>query len=269
MDVVATRCTVYSLLSFAKTIHSYASKHMVGFACMSTLYLFPSCGIAQGLSKNPVLAKYDSRVVVGWKVHVHEQLPREMPKETKLAINLLEKQLDVLVKTLPKEPLTQLRTVPLWFSPQYDGFRPGAEYHPNAGWLRRNGRPEEFAKCVEFTNVRIFERECVRMPMLALHELAHAYHDQFLGFENKAVISAFKEAEDSGKYDNVERWHGTHRKNTTEKAYAMSNHKEYFAETSEAFFGRNDFFPFTREQLQRHDPKVTELLAELWKVDSK
>ena len=193
MSVVAHRRSVELSLGCAKAVSTFASERCAHqssmlrraravFACMLPLLLSFPIGNAQELeSKNPVLAKYDSRVVAGWTVHVHEDLRRKMPKKTELAIDLLKKQLDVLITTLPKKPLTQLRTVTLWFSPQYEGFRQGAEYHPNAAWLLRNGRPEEFAKCVEFTNVKIFERECVRMPMLALHELAHAYHDPVLG----------------------------------------------------------------------------------------
>ena len=35
----------------------------------------------------------------------------------------------------------------------------------------------------------------------------------------------------------------------------MTNPKEYFAETTEAFFTRNDFFPFTREELEAARPR--------------
>jgi hypothetical protein len=40
---------------------------------------------------------------------------------------------------------------------------------------------------------------------------------------------------------------------------------EYFAECSEAFFSTNDFFPFNKEELQKHDPEMFELLHKLWK----
>jgi hypothetical protein len=46
----------------------------------------------------------------------------------------------------------------------------------------------------------------------------------------------------------------------------MVNPKEYFAETSEAFFSRNDFFPFDKAELAKADPRMTELLAKLWGV---
>ena len=48
------------------------------------------------------------------------------------------------------------------------------------------------------------------------------------------------------------------------KAYAMENAKEYFAESSEAFFGTNDFYPFVRAELREADPRMYELLQQLW-----
>lgn len=81
---------------------------------------------------------------------------------------------------VPRAAVAELRKVPLWFSPEYPGVQPRAEYHPDAGWLRDNNRDPKMEKVVEFTNVRIFERETKRMPNFALHELAHAYHDRVL-----------------------------------------------------------------------------------------
>lgn len=46
----------------------------------------------------------------------------------------------------------------------------------------------------------------------------------------------------------------------------MTDPMEYFAETTEAFFSRNDFFPFTRDELHSHDPKMFALLKKLWGV---
>jgi hypothetical protein len=120
------------------------------------------------------------------------------------------------------------------------------------------------AKGVEFTNVAIFERECVRMPYFALHELAHAYHDQVLGFRHAGVKAVYDHAKASGAYDSVERWNGADRPITHERAYAMTNEREYFAETTEAYFGRNDFYPFDREELKKCDPEMFNLLRRLW-----
>jgi hypothetical protein len=101
------------------------------------------------------------------------------------------------------------------------------------------------------------------MPFFAFHELAHAYHDQVLGFDNAEVRAVYEAAKKSGRYDKVKRWTGE--EITEERAYAMNNAKEYFAESSEACFGRNDFYPFTRTELKEHDPQMYALLERLWK----
>lgn len=129
-----------------------------------------------------------------------------------------------------------------------------------------NDRDPAMAKGIEFTNIRIFEADMKRMPNFALHELAHAFHDRELlkGFDNKEIQAAFVRAKDSKSYDKVERKFGNGKPNTFEKAYAMTNPMEYFAETTEAYFSRNDFFPFIREQLKKHDPDMFDLLMKLW-----
>jgi len=39
---------------------------------------------------------------------------------------------------------------------------------------------------------------------------------------------------------------------------------EYFAESTEAFFGTNDFYPFVRPELREFDPEMFNLLTKLW-----
>jgi hypothetical protein len=160
---------------------------------------------------------------------------------TRMRSVLLTAQLEGIVRTVPKAAVVELQKVPLWVSPEYPGTPPRAEYHPNAGWLRSHGRDPAMARGVEFTNVRIFEAETKRMPVFALHELAHAYHDRVLGFDEPRIKAAYERARAGGTYDKVGRRDARGRV-TTERAYAMTDHKEYFAETTEAFFGTNDFF---------------------------
>jgi putative heme-binding domain-containing protein len=211
------------------------------------------------------------RTVRGWTLHVHRELLATEPKLTAKAIELLDRQLEEITRVVPKPAVVELQQVPLFFNPEYPGVRPVAEYHSSAGWLRANGRDPAMARSVEFTNIRIFQAETNRMPNFALHELAHAYHDRVLpkGFRNAEIQAAYARAKDAGKYDKVERHHGNGRPNTFEKAYAMSSPMEYFAETTEAFFSRNDFFPFTRDELKKHDPDMLNLLGKLWQTNTK
>ena len=46
--------------------------------------------------------------------------------------------------------------------------------------------------------------------------------------------------------------------------YALNNDEEYFAETTEAYFGKNDFFPFERAELKEFDPTGYALMEEVW-----
>ncbi len=213
---------------------------------------------------------YETRNVRGWNVHVNRELLATEPKLTAKALEILDTQLAEITRVVPMEGVSKLRQVPLYFNPEYPGIRPLAEYHPDADWLRKNARDPAMAKAVEFHNVRIFEAEANRMPNVTLHELAHGYHDRVVPkqFANAEIQAAFTHAKKSGKYNKVARHHGNGRPNTIEKAYAMTNPMEYFAETTEAYFTGNDFYPFTREELKTHDPDMFELLGKLWQVEA-
>jgi hypothetical protein len=210
--------------------------------------------------------RYETRVIEGWTAHFSERLLSEQKVDVDVMIPLLRRQLAEIAERIPAGAVEKLRVVHLWFSPEYPGVRPTAEYHPDAGWLRAHGRNPAMAKSVEVSDVRDFARETDRMPNFMLHELAHAYHDRVLSFDEPKIKEAFRRAKSAKLYERVERWHGSGSRNTFERAYAMTDHKEYFAEQTEAYFGRNDFFPFTREELKRHDPQIYALIEELWGV---
>lgn len=212
-------------------------------------------------------AAREIRSMEGWQVSISRELLSKESDLTEKALKLLAAQLQEIVRVVPAKAVDQLRKVPLYFNPTYPKTPPRAEYHPGAGWLKDSGRDPAMAKGVEFTNVSIFEAETRRMPNFALHELAHAYHDRVLSYDNAEIEAAFQHAKAAGKYDKVERQDSEGRKRLA-KAYAMTNAREYFAECSEAFFSRNDFFPFNRDELQQHDPEMFTLLQKLWGTPS-
>lgn len=207
------------------------------------------------------------RQMEGWKVLISRKLLENEAAATAKALDLLQAQLQEIIRVVPKEAVEELRKVPLYFSPLYPGVGDSAEYHPGAGWLAENGRDPAMAKAVEFTNVRVFEEDAQRMPNFVLHELSHAYHDRFLpgGHANPEIRATYEKAKAGGTYEQVERRDA---KGATriDRAYAMTNPAEYFAETTEAYFSTNDFFPYNRDQLKQHDPEMFELLRKLWGV---
>ena len=109
------------------------------------------------------------------------------------------------------------------------------------------------------------------MPVLVLHELAHAYHDQVIpgGYQNKAILGAFQQAKTAGTYDAVKRWTGEKYADKPSKAYAMNNQMEYFAESTESYFDRNDFEPFNRAELLAKDPDMLKVVEKIWGIAEK
>ncbi len=204
--------------------------------------------------------------VRGWTIHLHDRLVADSPEITNRMLPLLHVQLQRVVDVVPEPALTSLRKIPIWINPPYEGMRGTAEYHPQTSWLAENGRNPAMGRAIDITNVKIFPFEDRRMPYVLLHELAHGYHDRVLegGYGNPTIRAAYERARDSGSYDEVSRFDGN--RNVKDKAYGMSNPMEYFAESTEAYFGKNDFFPFNREELKQHDPAMHDLVRELWGV---
>jgi hypothetical protein len=198
--------------------------------------------------------------LAGWTLHISPKL--DQAAWTK-ALPLLQAQLNEIIRVVPAKAVAELQKVPLWINPEYPNVPPRAEYHPGAGWLKENGRDPAMVKGIEFTNTRIFEAETRRMPNFALHELAHAFHDRVLGFENAQIEAAYQKAKAAGLYNRVQRQDSEGRKRL-DRAYALTNAKEYLAECTEAFFAQNDFFPFRQDELKKHDPEMFDLLTRLW-----
>ncbi len=208
---------------------------------------------------------YETREIQGWMVHIESSLVHAKPNHLEKAIPIFEAQLKAIREVVPQAAVAKLQQVPLWLSPEYPNIPPRAEYHPSAQWLRENHRDPNMARGVEFTDLRMIEDENRRMPWFVLHELAHAYHDQFIaqGNDNPELRAAFERAQASQVYERVQQRDA--RQNVTiGKAYAMTNVQEYFAELSEAYFGQNDFFPFTKNDLERVDPLGAKVLHKLW-----
>lgn len=197
--------------------------------------------------------------VEGWKVLVYRKFQEETQRELgDKTLKLLERQLYDIGRAVPAAALAKLRAVPIWVEVAHPRH-PCMCYHTSADWLREHGMNPKKAGAVEIANAKNFLIWTLDQPWMVLHELAHAYHDQVLGFENVEVKACFDRAVTAKNYETVLDCKGRKRRH-----YALTNAKEYFAEASEAYFGTNDFFPFVRAELKQHDPAMFELLAKLW-----
>jgi hypothetical protein len=216
--------------------------------------------VALALLQTPASVTYQDMKIEGWTVHVEMEIIAKRPKTWEAARKQLQSMLIQVERTVPDGPLGKLKTVPFWIHLN-NPANPGAAYHPSREWLTEHKFNPSMARGIEFGVLDNLVTWSYHQPWMALHELAHAYHHQFLpdSFDNKDVASAFDAAVSSGKYDSILWYDGR-----LGKHYAISNRMEYFAETSEAYFGTNDGFPFVRVELKNFDPKGYELMVKMW-----
>jgi hypothetical protein len=180
-------------------------------------------------------------------------------KAADAALAMLETKLAEVRRIVPASALEKLAAVKVWVERDNPENR-GAVYHPSSEWLRQHGYNTDKARCIEIGNVRNFVDWATKVqPMMVLHELAHAYHHQVVSYDDERVKSAFKGAVEKKSYEKVMFVSGGERRH-----YALTNVMEYFAESSEAYFGLNDFFPFNRWQLLSHDRPMYEALVATW-----
>lgn len=201
------------------------------------------------------------RDLEGWKVHVDPALLEgEHREEGARALTMLANHLQRIKIVIPAAALAKLQTLEIWIEHRHPELK-SMQYHPSRAWLVANGHDPRLERKVHIPQARaLFSREqMLKHPAVILHELAHAYHDQILGFDHAEVAAAYEKAKAAGIYENVLLHTGKRVPH-----YGLTNAKEYFAEATEAYFYRNDFFPFVRAELQEHDPGMCALLGRLW-----
>jgi dipeptidyl-peptidase-4 len=207
--------------------------------------------------------RYDPVVkkIEGWTVSVEPALLDGVHQaEGARALAMLANHLQRIKILIPSPQLEKMQAVEIWIEHAHP--RLGAmQYHPDKDWLVSHSHDPRLAKKVHITHAAelLSRDQLLKHPAVILHELAHAYHDQVLGFDDPRMIKAYEQAKQSGTYENVLLYTGR-----KVRHYALTDHKEYFAEGTEAYFYRNDFYPFVRAELNEHDPALHALLQEIW-----
>ena len=184
---------------------------------------------------------HTTRDIEGWTVRVDDRLLKgEGAALGERALKLLTARLVAITIVVPEKALAKLRAINIELDLDYADLR-SAQYHPDGGWLKAHGYSGTLAKCVHIPAAEQFLSpfENHRMPWVVLHELAHGFHDQTIGFDDERVTAAWKKFCDSGKYKSVLTSPGPMREH-----YGLTNQKEFFAEMTESYFGSNDFYPF-------------------------
>ena len=222
--------------------------------------ILTSLGTTNLLAESKAFYDPIERQIEGWTVAVDPELLKEENKQlSEDAFKALANHLQRVEYILPRDRVEQLKKLPIWIDLHHK--LGSMQYHPDEGWLKSNGYDPRLVKHVHIPRARaLIERGTwAKHPYVILHELAHAYHDQVLSFDHPDVLKVFREAKEKGTYEDVVSHTGR-----KVKHYALTNHKEYFAETTEAYLGVNDFYPFVRAELKEHDPSGFALMQKVW-----
>ena len=225
----------------------------------ATFLLLASLALPAAEPRWDPVERYETRQIEGWTLRVHQDLLAQKPLADD-TLRLLEFQLYQITRVVPTNALARLRVIPIWVE-LYHPRHPCMCYHPSPDWLREHDMNPAKAGGVELANATNFLSWTKQQPLMVLHELAHGYHDQVLKHGNPELHAAYTNAVASKRYDEV-----LHINGRKQRHYALNNDEEYFAEATEAYFGTNDFYPFTRAELKQHDPEMFALLGKLWEM---
>jgi hypothetical protein len=196
--------------------------------------------------------------VEGWTLMVNQRLDKQ-PKIRREAIETMRWQLWMIQRIVPGDAVAVMKGVTIWLEDKNVGR---TQYHDDRKWLAEHNYNPDKARGVDVGDVtRHMNRPHGSAAMVLLHELIHAWHDQKLGFDDARIIAAYKKSLASGVYDQVL----NDRRNTV-RHYALSNHKEWFAEISETYLWSNDYYPFNRAELRKADPQAYALMEEIWSM---
>ncbi|MFM9994550.1 MAG: hypothetical protein ACKVU4_01980 [Phycisphaerales bacterium] len=214
------------------------------------------------------LSRYRPIELAAFTVHIHPDAERDTLRYRRVRAALLG-DLEAIAARIPAPALAVLRESAIVVTPE-SAPRPGFSgrgmcFHESAAWLTENGFDAAREGAVEVCDMDDYLLWRAEQPMMTFHELAHAFHWR-LGFDRRDVTAAHAAARDAGLYRGVA--YALAADGETRDAYALVNHKEYFAELSEACFGRNDYFPFTRDDLRVYDPTGLGVVERLWNLSA-
>jgi hypothetical protein len=201
------------------------------------------------------------RQIEGWTVAVEPRLLEGEHRELgERALVALANHLQRIKYILPEDQVAALQGMRIWIELDNPRLK-NMQYHPNRRWLADRGHDPRLVRHIHIprANELLDRRTWAKHPYVVLHELAHAYHDQVLGFDEPRIVAAFQSAQERKIYDEVLLFNGA-----KVRHYALTDHKEYFAEMTEAYLGVNDFYPFVRAELKEADPGMFALLEEIW-----
>ncbi len=193
----------------------------------------------------PQIVGFTLNEVEGFKVYIEDDYRNQLPDEADEAVWYLALELSEIRRLITKDGiLTELEKVNIFLERSY-GIGKNMYYKsliwPGEHYLRYQS--------IIINNPYSFIKSSKGNWSLILHEMAHAFHNRVLGFNNSQIRQAFANAMEKNLYENF---------------YAATDYKEYFAELTNAIFNNGQYRPRNRNELQAYDSLGFVTLHEIW-----
>jgi hypothetical protein len=207
---------------------------------------------------------YKILVIEGFTVLLGEETVKHLDdaEYKRKPLEVVELELKTLVSLFPAKAINVLRNVLIWV--EWDEKQPTANGRPGravavyygghqAQMLAKGKNPLK-ARNVTVLSMKALTEE--HQPgrdqgrCVLLHEIAHAVHDQLVGFDNPAIKAAYKQALERKLYD--------------ANMYASTNEAEFFAELTCSYFDQLAYYPKKRDDLKKHDPATYKVMESVW-----
>jgi hypothetical protein len=217
---------------------------------------------------------YTLRKIEGFDCLIQEEVIRNNDdvKWKRKPLDVLELELGTVLRVLPKKVETLLKTIVVWVEWK-DENDPDikssvAKYYGLLGgnvsiWSLQEKKHPGKVNNVEIINMESLTAEHqpdVKLERcVLLHEFAHAVHFQIVGNSNAVVYSTFERAHVNKLYTTSKDINGK-----IVSPYAQSNPQEYFAELTCCYLNKLHYFPFTRDDLKKHDSEGYKLMEKVW-----
>lgn len=215
---------------------------------------------------DPATRFYDpvKQQIEGWMVCVDPRLlvHNEVNERT---LGALVNHLQRINYIMPAQSLERMHKMHIWIELDNPALakinKEHMQYHPDRAWLVEHSLDPRLAKHVHIPKAvnMLKSHMWAKQPYVVLHELSHAYHDHYFGYDDPEILKIYNRAMEEGLYDKALLYTGKRVRH-----YGATNQMEYFAEATEAYFGVNDFYPFVRAELKEHDPEGYALMERIW-----
>ncbi len=214
----------------------------------------------------PVSAeRFEVRNMEGWTIYTNRDVLKQYPEQMAKTFGHLKWDLYQIKLAAPATAVCNLQEhTPIWI--EYDE-KVGLSYHPETAWLLERGYklPKDPDSMISLS-AKGYVGDSYRHPFVIFHEMTHGYDHHFIGkghdYGNAECEANYQRMMKSGINEKVKIWDGG-----VGSHYARTNRMEYLAESSEAYFGVNDIYPFVRAELREQDPAMARLVERYWGVD--